>query len=972
MFEKKIQIINECIEDSNKLGLYLTFNDKDTTRDVSLVLKKYYLWQMKMGINANVPECEMENYFLELLDEYNDSINIIVANYCLGEIYSNNSMLDKAKECFEKVIFESKKSKNTDLIHWAKKNLLDINGQCSIEPLAELNIFSFEVNYSIFNYCKDMNQYDELFIEITYLLCKNCPTYKNIAYLVCECYLEMEEWNNLIKCSIYAYEKTNDKKYVKYISIALKNGVELHDGDYKKVLQILNILLVSVEIIEWTNLLDALYCATEKSNLEGLLMHITNALKYTQLFTDELEDIPLLNNILKLIYQDIIIYRNKYEFIEKYEKDITKYLLYIGSQNKANAEVYEAYTKLKAYDDAEYDVITALKYMDEPKIEDLGNLKELKQYPYVELLIDLKYIVESFELDSKDIDNLYLKNKDTQSKIMLYGIFSSGKSSFVNSLLGKNLLEEGDLPTTSTFTFIACELEKDLEEKINYSLPIKKVILDDEFLKENNIVLIDTPGFEDADLQRGELSSNNIDICDGFIVILDATKPLTSSEFKRIKTLKEQEPNSKFIFIVNKIDFLEEDEEELEDILEYIKSNLIKVFGDEVRVYPYSSYMVKDGNREMKETICEAIKTLIPSNKADIRLKSVENTILFEKERINNKINERISILTKNINDIGDIVNKLHESEKLIQQVFQDYNNTLENDIYQLEIQSNQYIEESIKKIFNESINIVYEYSNVDTIHAQVRKRLNTKITNWFNKEYKRFVKNKADELIEKVISFIMNKDKLLRKLEDNVINECSKYYEFKENTYNKNLKFKNLKKQLNKNVSLIIDNLSMPAFFCISLESPMFKGISKFFYGESETLSNYRNDILGRYDQLSDEAVYYIINDNSRNALVNMFKYFLLEDIKIAKKELRNVGIDTKILYKNKEKIRQYEFWVKGIADDLENVRVSRQIELDEMNNIVESLQNKIDTLNVEIRKYKNQISRGVVYDNGQLYRTN
>lgn len=998
MIEKKIQIINDCLANSSKINLYLSFNDKEVTKEPSLVLRKYYLWQLKFNLKVNIPVGAEGKYFIELLRESNDSDSIIAANYCLGEICINNNLLDKAAEYFEKVISESEKYNKNDLIVWAERNLIDMNKYIDRIVSYKVDILSFESNYWVFcyfEYKRESVRDENLFNKAAYLLAMNCPSYKNVGKLVCNYYSSRGEWNNLLKCSVEAYKKTNEKEYITSIVLSLEMSKSLDCNDYNKVLEILNQLLASMQVTEWANLIHVLYYATEKSNLERLLLHICNALKYAQLFTGELKGLHNLTDVLKSMYIDIIKYRSKYEFIEAYEKDITKYLLYVSNQNGATAEVYESYTKLKAYENCNLDVITAFAYMDDPKLENIDKLQRIKNYPYAELLKELKIILEGVKLDSKSLDNVYLKNQNSQCKIMLYGIFSSGKSAFINSLLGADLLEEGDLPTTSTFTFVACDLNSNLEEVVQYTLPINKVIVNDEFLKENNIILIDTPGFEDSDLERAELSSDNIDMCDGFIIFLDATKPLTASEFKKIKNLKEKTPHGKFLFIVNKIDFLNEEEDELADIMQYIKRKLAKIFTEEVNIYPYSSYMVKKGNKALKEDIYVAIKKVIPNDEAQTRWQSISDAISFEKKRIENEFNKRALLINKDISYLEEIIAKLKVSENLMQKVLEDYKNKLKNDIEQLENRINKYMEDNIKGIFNKNLNNVSKYENVNTIYSDVIIDLKQMINLWGKSEYNLFVSKEVRLFLKNTNDFIIDKNNLLNGLISDIREICKGYYVINKMEFSKDIETYNLIAQLSNNCAILLKKTVIDVdmvkaglgmvynfeSFKMGIEEPalggLSRGFSKFFNGEAETLVNYRKQIHNQSESAIKNTILHIIdNPGYLNYVLSMIKNLLYEGQEkfdtYKKNELLKEGCSTEIIYKNTDIIKDHLKNIRYVEGYLETKIVEKQLEVQKQYKSGQCTLNKINNLIVELRKYKNQIARGVVYDNGELYRTN
>lgn len=997
MIEKQIEIIEECLRNPNKFNLYMSFYDENVTIEPALALKKYYLWYLKRIAKINLPTGKEKDYFLGMINENTDYIIKIMCNYSLGEIYAESNLFDEAEKYFNEVVNRSKEFENYDLTGWAKKNLSDITDSAYKIPMDNIDILSFENNYAVFKKYKNERHGNpaSLMDKAAYLLCKNCPTYRQSAKLVLEYYKNKYKWYRLIEYSSLAYKKTKDNNYIKYIIYGLKGRLQfcineryyLKDDECEDFIEILNDQLYSLNMGLWSDFIESFYPLIEKNKLEILLSYIDNVFKYTQIFTGEFKGLGSLMKIIKLLYEDIIKYRNQYEFIEKYEKNITKYLLYISSQNNAIEEAYEAYTKLKAYNNLEYDVSSALKNMNEPKIDNIDKLSRIKNYPFAELLKEFKLIVEDADFNFANIDKAYMKNKSAQSKIMIYGIFASGKSAFINSILGENLLEVGDLPTTSAITFVACDKDENQSQILKEDMTFSRVFINNDFLKENNIIFIDTPGFEDPNLERGQLASDNLDICDGLIILLDASKPLSNSELNKIKALKDVVHHSNFLFIVNKIDYIDEDE--LDDVMEYIQSNLIKIFGQGVKVYPYSSYIVKTGNSKLKEDICLAIKNMIPKNEADNRWKSVSDTLYLEKNRIISDINKKNEEINNKIKNIEIAIDRIENSEKIAKQILEDYINKFTNDIKILENQINKYIEDNIRDIFDKNSYIVHTYNYVDTIHNDVRTYLQKKINQWGDNQYKAFVSEKINLFIRNINPFIIDKNSLLKSIALDIKESTHNLYELKNTDFSEELESRKLIIDLIKNCSILLKSC------CISVDSldmginepplgSFSKAISKIWNGESNALENYKTSILNQLKRASEVTTIDIKKSNKKlELLIDTIKKSILgENAKTNhyNKSLYIVKFDdisteesnSELESKNIKVIKDYKNEIENVLKNIINIKNKQETKLEELNCFEENLTNKANVLKIELLKYKNQIDRGVIYCNGKVYRTN
>lgn len=208
-------------------------------------------------------------------------------------------------------------------------------------------------------------------------------------------------------------------------------------------------------------------------------------------------------------------------------------------------------------------------------------------YNFPELLFDLKYEYSKFR------EFILYEHLIGKNIVALGGGFSSGKSSFLNSLLGKNILPSNIDPSTSVPAYIVNsndtsiyginifdskvdmdmkdiklishgfgQLENEQGEEIQGEVSLGH-ILNSTFLqtplqKYEHIAFLDTPGYSKADtkdysaktdekIARAQLNSSNYIL---WFVQAD-TGTITNEDINFLKTLKEDIPK---LIIVNKAD----------------------------------------------------------------------------------------------------------------------------------------------------------------------------------------------------------------------------------------------------------------------------------------------------------------------------------------------------------------------------------------------------------------------------------
>lgn len=254
-----------------------------------------------------------------------------------------------------------------------------------------------------------------------------------------------------------------------------------------------------------------------------------------------------------------------------------------------------------------------------------------------------KYVSVVEELIKKSSDNKIvlreiqeLKNNidDDLFTVLVLGEFKRGKSTFINSLLGEELMVTDVLPETATIQAIMYNDEK-IAEAIYKDGTKEKGKANMEFLKKfsaknddtsreiqyvkvgypcellkNRVVLVDTPGVADMDEQRVQVTYDFLPKANAVIFLLDATSPLKRTEKEFIKDYLLPRGIENIIFVVNKMDLLDEDEIDLDDHLNNIKLRIANAFGDKGKLkepvlLTVSAYLamqgIKTGNQRLIE-----------------------------------------------------------------------------------------------------------------------------------------------------------------------------------------------------------------------------------------------------------------------------------------------------------------------------------------------------------------------------------
>ena len=153
-----------------------------------------------------------------------------------------------------------------------------------------------------------------------------------------------------------------------------------------------------------------------------------------------------------------------------------------------------------------------------------------------------------------EMDELFL--------LVVVGEYNSGKSTFINALLGDEVFAMGDLPTTRAISILRYG-DAGAPEAIGEHLQLFHYPL--EVLRDLDIV--DTPGTNSIERMEEEITREFVPRADLILFVTSLLQPLTASELDFLTHIREW--GKKVVFVVNGIDRRNSDDQ-LDRVREYL------------------------------------------------------------------------------------------------------------------------------------------------------------------------------------------------------------------------------------------------------------------------------------------------------------------------------------------------------------------------------------------------------------------
>jgi len=296
-------------------------------------------------------------------------------------------------------------------------------------------------------------------------------------------------------------------------------------------------------------------------------------------------------------------------------------------------------------------------------------------------LVDVKASINDFQVLQENLVN-------NRFELVVIGEFSTGKSTFINAIVGKKVLPSKAQPTTATVNYIVhasqhreqkeeaviffengsqrsvpfAELEDYVSEmskriKVVEEIKYVNIYIDSPYL-EDGVVIVDTPGMESLHIKHDEITKKQIRRSNASIFLFDINRAGSRTEFEFISDVYES--IDRIFFVANRSDEVNLEEQTIAEVVESIEEKL--------QDNPYHN-MSKDHAKVYPVSALKALNSRISENTQDDRKKaewlaaseivSFENRLwdyLTKGEKVNELLSQPLNRIER---FYGDVVQQL-------------------------------------------------------------------------------------------------------------------------------------------------------------------------------------------------------------------------------------------------------------------------------------------------------------------------
>ncbi|MCA1715414.1 MAG: dynamin family protein [Actinobacteria bacterium] len=322
------------------------------------------------------------------------------------------------------------------------------------------------------------------------------------------------------------------------------------------------------------------------------------------------------------------------------------------------------------------------------------------------LLERLSGFLEDFGSPSDDVSLVRQKLVDIEELFLLVivGEFNSGKSAFINALLGEDeLSREGVTPTTDRITVLRYGEQPAERER-------REGVLEREypnnFLRE--VAIVDTPGTNAIIRHHEELSRGFVPRSDLVLFVTSSDRPFTESEREYLELIRDW--GKKIVLVVNKVDLLREDEDR-DKVRLFVEEGVNSMLGLKPPIFFVSAYLARKakladpgveadalmGASGFKELEQYVRNLLDEEGRVRLKLESPLGVVEELVRRYGLAVDERVGLLEDDFKMAENVESQLELYKEDMKRDFEARMSEIENIILTMNERGDEWFEENIR-----------------------------------------------------------------------------------------------------------------------------------------------------------------------------------------------------------------------------------------------------------------------------------
>lgn len=330
---------------------------------------------------------------------------------------------------------------------------------------------------------------------------------------------------------------------------------------------------------------------------KNIVRYKLNIFKEKLNFDDEIEELNSDDKILKRLFKKVLKQYFKLARLKFYTYRYIFFfdcLVLFGEGDKRNTQIFMEELKK---------IIVPLYHYE---------IDEVFKNLYLEKFnLDRKFFISEEMLNKFNTIKRFSESKE--SNIVFTATMSTGKSTLINAIIGKNLAPSMSIACTSNIANFKSSpikvnfinyFDKDGLKLFLDSTEIKKLIGKSNYchintyfnseISKKKVNIIDTPGVnysEDkshSDITKNELKNKEIDI---LVYVTSILTWGTNDEYEYLKFIKENVRYKKMIVVINKVDEIKIEDSTVDENISNAKKNLLKLDLKNLTICPLSAYV---------------------------------------------------------------------------------------------------------------------------------------------------------------------------------------------------------------------------------------------------------------------------------------------------------------------------------------------------------------------------------------------